>query len=281
MISGTRYQLSLETNRQMRLAGEIARAQAEISSGKKILAPSDNPAAAARISDISRSQADQATWRANLDKAATLSAQADSVFKSLTAAFTRAAELMVAGRNQVLGTSDRETIAIELYSIAEHVASLRDTRDSRGELLFPTDSGTGIPVAADLEIIPVNPRSVVFDNVRTDYGVYDLETILIEAGHAGRNGRTGPTYALLDRVNSGIAHITAAYGEHGARANRIDDLIEQSESLEIITAEERKTLESADIAEVVARLQAKELSLEAAQAVFGRINRSNLFDLLA
>ena len=83
MISGTRYQLRLETNRQLRLAGEIARAQAEISTGKKILAPSDDPAASARISDIGRSQANQKTWRSNLDKAMAIYAQADGVLKSL------------------------------------------------------------------------------------------------------------------------------------------------------------------------------------------------------
>jgi flagellar hook-associated protein 3 FlgL len=33
--------------------------------------------------------------------------------------------------------------------------------------------------------------------------------------------------------------------------------------------------------EVVARLQSRQLSLEAAQATFARINRSTLFDLLS
>lgn len=84
----------------------------------------------------------------------------------------------------------------------------------------------------------------------------------------------------MDQVNAAGTHVATVHAEQGARSNRIDDLIDQSESFEIVVEEERKGLESADIAEVVARLQAKELSLEAAQAAFARINRSNLFDLI-
>lgn len=280
MISGTRYQLRLETNRQLRLAGEIARAQTEISTGKKILAPSDNPAAAARISDIARTQANQATWRGNLDKAASLGAQADDVLKALGIAFTRASELMVSGANSTRSIDDQRAIALEMDSIAEQVATLRNTRDSRGELLFPVGAATRIPVGPGLELAAVGTQDQIFDNIATPTGASDLETILRDAAAALRGGNPTAIGASMDQVNAAGTHVATVHAEQGARSNRIDDLIEQSESFEIVVEEERKGLESADIAEVVARLQAKELSLEAAQAAFARINRSNLFDLI-
>ncbi len=280
MISGTRYQLRLETNRQLRLAGEIARAQAEISTGKKILAPSDDPGAAARISDIGRSQANQKTWRANLDKAMATYAQADGVLKSLGATFTRAAELMVQGASRTLSSVDRNAISLELESLSQHVASLRDTRDSRGELVFPLGAPIRIPVAANLELTAVADRTAIFDNVTTPYGTSNLAKILNDAALAMRGGEPAPINALLNEVNAAVRHVAAAHADHGSRGNRIEDMIEQSESVKIVMADERKGLESADIAEVIARLQAKELSLEAAQAAFARIHRSNLFDLI-
>lgn len=280
MISGTRYQLRLETNRQLRLAGEIARAQAEISTGKKILAPSDDPAAAARISDIGRSQANQQTWRSNLDKGMAIYAQADGVLKSLGTTYTRAAELMVQGASRTMSNTDRNAIALELESLSQHVASLRNTRDSRGELLFPDGPAIRIPVAADLELSAVANRNSVFDNVTTQYGTTNLTKILNDAALAIRGGEPAPISALMNEVNAAVNHIAAVHADHGSRGNRIEDMIEQSESVKIVMEDERKGLESADIAEVVARLQAKELSLEAAQAAFARINRSNLFDLI-
>ena len=39
MITGTRHRLTLEINRQTRLAQDIARAQVEVATGKRILAP--------------------------------------------------------------------------------------------------------------------------------------------------------------------------------------------------------------------------------------------------
>ena len=280
MISGTRYQLRLETNRQLRLAGEIARAQAEISTGKKILAPSDDPAAAARISDIARSQANQTTWRTNLDKAMATYAQADGVLKSLGTTFTRAAELMVQASSRTLSNDDRNAISLELESLSQHVASLRDTRDSRGELVFPLGAAIRIPVAANLELTAVAGRTTVFDNVTTPYGTTDLVKILNDAALAVRGNAAASINALLNEVNAGVRHVASTHADHGSRGNRIEDMIEQSESVKIVMADERKGLESADIAEVIARLQAKELSLEAAQAAFARIHRSNLFDLI-
>ena len=49
MISGTRYRLTVEINRQAELARDIARSQAEVSTSKRILAPSDDPTGAARV----------------------------------------------------------------------------------------------------------------------------------------------------------------------------------------------------------------------------------------
>ena len=95
MINGTRYRLDMEINRQSALTGEIARAQTEISTGRRIQSPSDDPVAAARIADIGRAQATEGVWKANLDLAYALAARADAVLAATANAVTRAQELMV------------------------------------------------------------------------------------------------------------------------------------------------------------------------------------------
>ena len=282
MITGTRYQLQLEVNRQLRLSTDIARAQAEISSGKKILAPSDDPVAAARISDLARSQANEATWKVNLTGAAALSAAADTTLESLNNAFDRAAELMLTASNRTLSPDGRSAIALELQSIAEEVAVLRDTKDSRGLPLFQTAAaGVRIPVEAGLEISAVGTREAVFDTVTTPAGTSDLVSIINNAVAAVRSGDPTAIGASLGAVNAGGSHVIAAHAEQGTRGARIDDLIERNASATLGLTEERSSVESADIEEIVARLQSRQLSLEAAHAVFARINRSTLFDLLS
>lgn len=281
MISGTRYQLQLEVNRQLRLSTDIARAQAEISSGKRILAASDDPVGAARISDIARNQANQATWLTNLHTAAALSATADDVLGGVELAFLRANELMLAASNAPLSQENRNAIALELASIVEDVAVLRDTRDSRGEPLFYPLIALRIPVGPNLDISAVGTGRAIFESVATPSGTRDLVSILNDAVTALRGGNATAIAGALGATASAVDHVIAARGEQGARGSRIETLIERLETSALGLEEERSAIESADIMEVIARLQAKELSLEAAQAAFARIHRSNLFDLLS
>lgn len=281
MISATRYQLRLETNRQVRLSQEIARAQAEISTNKRILAPSDDPAAAARIADITRSQANHATWRGNLDKARALFVQADGVLTSLQHTYTRASELVLTVANGTLSRSDRQGIAVELRSLADHVDALSATRDSRGDLLFARGETTAIPVGADLTISAVAKHEAVFGPVVTTFGTLDLAQLLRSSAGSVVGGAAAPIATCIQHINDALTHVAAIHAEHGTRGNRIDALVEQSELFAIAAEDERIDLENVNIQEVIARLQAKKLSLEAAQAVFARTNRSTLFDFIA
>lgn len=280
MISGTRYQLRLEMNRQLKLASEIARGQAEISSRKRILAPSDDPAASARISEIARAQANEATWRTNLDRAFALSQGADSVLGTLKSAMDRAKELMLSASTGTMSAENRQSIALELDSIVAEVSTLRDTRDSRGELLFPDGPAPAIPVGPSLTIAATGSRGPIFDSVTTSAGTADLVGILAAAAASVRSGAPAAMAASRAAVDAGVNHVIAARGEQGARGSRIDALIERAETSAMGLVEERSALEDTNIIEAVTKLQARELALEAAQAAFARINRSNLFDLI-
>src|SRR3546814_2464807 len=70
MISGTRYRLTAEINRQSDLAREIARAQMEISTQKRIINPSDEPIGAARVAEIDCTQENEEVWRSDVETAA-------------------------------------------------------------------------------------------------------------------------------------------------------------------------------------------------------------------
>jgi flagellar hook-associated protein 3 FlgL len=284
MISGTRYQLTLEINRQAALAREIARGQVQISTTKRIIAPSDDPIAAARISDIARTQADATAWQRNLDLASALGARADTVLKSVETAIGRAAELMVAAGNGTLSDENRATVALELRSISEELASLKDAKDSRGGPLFMTGSALQIPVAPGFSIAAVATREAVFETVPTSSGPQDIAAIVAAAADA----LVEPDPALrataiqqsLGDVNDAVSHAGTVRGEQGARGNRIDAMIERLADSGLQLAEERSGLEDTNIPETVARISARQLSLDAAQAVFARINQNTLFDIL-
>lgn len=284
MISGTRYRMTMEINRQLTLARMIERGQTEVSTGKRIQAPSDDPVAAARVSTIGRTQANEATWKRNLDSAFALSSRADTVLGSVATALDRANELMVAAANGTLSAQNRATIALELRSIAEELANFKEAKDARGEPLFAQSEAVMMPVGDGTNIVAVASRERIFESVQTGAGARDMAAIVDAAADslliADDTARAAAIDVSLDEVGAAVVHAAAARGEQGARGNRIDNLSESLANTGLQLAEERSALESANVVEVVARLQSQQVTLQAAQAVFARVNQNSLFDIL-
>jgi flagellar hook-associated protein 3 FlgL len=284
MAGITGYRLTTEINRQLRLSSQIARAQSDISSGKRLQTASDDPAAWARVAVIKRLESNQAAWLTNVDTAASMADQVTSVLDGLNTSFTRAGELMVQANSATTKDSDRQAIAQELLGIADDIDAAATTVDSRGLPLFPTDQPLPIPINRVLQITATDSKTNVFDSVQTTAGVTSLSQILRDAAAAivlpDETQRKADSATANDAVQVGITKITALIGEHGVRAGRIDDIKAQLQTNASALEEERGGLEGTDISATVAKLQANLLSLQAAQAIFARINQSTLFDLL-
>jgi flagellar hook-associated protein 3 FlgL len=284
MINGTRYRLTMQVNQQIALSRDIARTQTEISTGKRILAPSDDPVAAARISSIARSQANDIAFKSNLNLATALSARADTALKAVGTALDRANELMVEGANGTLSDSDRAAITLELRSIAEDIGALKNSKDARGGPLFMSGGSLRIPVASGISIEAVGTREEVFESVPTSAGPQDLAAIVSAAADAlaltNPAARAAAVSTSNDNVSAALDHVAAARGEQGALGARIDQIAERQADSALQLGEERTDLESTDVTAAIAKVQSQQLTLQAAQAVFARVNASNLFDIL-
>ena len=276
----TNYRLTMEMNRQAALARDIAREQTEISTTKRIQAPSDDPVAAARVSEIGRTQANEASFKSNLDLANALSAGAETTLETVANAVTRAHELMVAGANGTLSATNRAAMALELRSIAAEITTLKDARDARGNRLFMSGWALQIPVAAGLAVTAVGTREEVFETVPTAGGPRDIAAIVADAATALESGGSAPIGASIAELVAGVEHVASVRGQQGARGNRIQQLVERYETAKFQLTEERSALEDTDVRAAIARIQAKQLTLDAAQAVFARVNQSTLFDIL-
>lgn len=278
MITGTRHRLTLEINRQARIAQEIARGQAEIATGKRILAPSDDPIGAARVSEIGRAQANAETWLRNIDTASALAARSDTVLASVAASLERANELMVAAANGTLSDANRATIATELREIANELTALRDTRDQRGEPLFRVNGALEVPVSEGVRVAPVAERAAIF-NAPVDVAA-SINAAVAAITEPDPATRRAASQAALATIGQAVNQIATARADQGVRANRLDALREALLSSGVQLEEERANIEGANIPEVIARLESRRVNLEAAQAIFARLNKSSLFDLI-
>ncbi len=274
-INATGNRMTSEITRQSRLAQDIGRTQISISTGRRIQRASDDPVAAARVAVIERAQSNASTWNATLSRSAALAAQADTALASLSEHMVHAREIMVAGANGTATPSDRATYAAELRSVATDVARLRATQTPSGEPLFAIGAATQLRVDKGVVIAPVDSADSVFAR-----GGVALTQNLTDAASALDSGDTARIATALDQLGSAINHVSDAAGDQGLRAARIDRMIDRSAANAIDLAAERSGLEDTDLTTAIATLNAQQLTLDAAQAAFARINRRSLFDLL-
>lgn len=284
MITATRYRASAEIARQTSLAQQIARAQADISTGKRIDVPSDDPIAAARVAEIRKAQADQTVWTRNIETAKALSAQVDTTLGEVANIMDRAKELLLAGSSQTVSDNDRQAMALELRNLVVNINQFAATSTPTGQPLFPENAPLRVAVSSTLRLPATARRADVFEGVETAAGEKTLAGIVSDAADAlgltDPAARKAAAAISLAELDAGVTHSANQRSTQGVRAARLDTAAESLINTGLLLTEERSSLEDTDVAATVLKLQAKTLSLEAAQAAFARVNRNTLFDLL-
>lgn len=275
MINATGNRMTREITRQSKLADQVDRTQTQISTGKRLQRASDDPVSARRIATIGVTQASMKSWATNINAAEALVSQADGVLRSASNLLIRARELALAGASESTNPADRASIAAELSAIADEIDGLAMTRDSNGEPLFAASAAKVVRFDSDIAFAPVPSAAAAFV-----VGGNSLSTGLRDAAAAMASGNTAGIRAALGTLDVAIGHVADQNAALGLSAGRLERIGDGLQSRGIALADERSTVEDTDLSVAIAQLHAQNMTLEAAQAAFARINRQTLFDIL-
>ncbi|WP_293880954.1 flagellin [Sphingomonas sp.] len=278
MINGTRFRMDTDIARQTNLAARIARGQSDIATGKRLQVASDDPAASARIAVLRQQEIDTRSWTANADGAASVAARADSALGAIGQLLDRARELATSAASDTLNDADRAGIASELVGIATEIDGLGGETDAGGARVFPVGAALDVPVGRGLTLAATTTYANAF-TVATTGGPVDMAVVLRNAAAMLNAGPAARATALAN-VTAASDHMAAVRGEQGTRAARIDSARDRLVTVQTSGTEERQALEATDVSGTVARIQGDQLALDAAQALFAKVNRRTLFDLL-
>ena len=276
MINATGNRMTFEINRQSQLAKAIEATQIQISTGNRIQRASDDPGASIRIADIRRTQADSDVWKRNIELGSSLANQADGALKTLNDRLARAQELTIQGANGSQPQSARDTIAAEIRAIAEEVTALGQTKSSLGQPLFSNGPARSLRFGDGIVFAPVPASSDVFQ-----YSGLSLSQHLEALAAAVQSGDRAQLDNALTAADGLIQHGASVAATIGNSASRLDRLSDSNETRSVDLAAERTGLEKTDLTTAIATLNAQQLTLEAAQSAFARINRRSLIDLLS
>lgn len=282
--------------------------QQQISSGKKINKPSDDPGAYETINrlhdDLSNIQ--QYTTNANsLTRDLTL---ADNSLRGVSDMFQRASEIAVKGGDATLSAQDRASLGAEIDSILKQVIDVANTSES-GHYIFSglrsntkpyagvdfngdgnfdavvyngstqtrqVEIGNGSYVPGNLVGSDPAGSSAVFETSTTNL----FQTLITLRDNLLSNTNTSTT-TDLDQVTKGLDHIITMTSMVGARQEQVkttSDLLTQQETN---IQNSLGTIESVDMAKAATELSQRQLAYQAAlRSASMTINQKTLVDMI-
>ena len=113
----------------------ISKYHRELSSGKKVIYPSDDAVVATRASNIDSRRREIVQYKRNVDHVKNIVNSYDSIAQEISAVYQRLRELLVRAANDTMSKDERRAIADEIEGIKEHLAEIALTRIG-GEYIF-------------------------------------------------------------------------------------------------------------------------------------------------
>ena len=112
------------------------RTQEQISSGKRILTPADDPVATVRLLQLSQESNRLEQFSTNMTAANNSLTQEEAILNSVNNALQRIREIAIEAGDGSLTDADRQALASELGEREEELYNLFNSRNARGEYLF-------------------------------------------------------------------------------------------------------------------------------------------------
>ena len=114
------------------IQGSLAKTQEQLSTGKQINRPSDEPDKASLITRLESEMARQKSYQGNL-KSVNIRLQAqETALTNTSDVMYRFKELAVQAANDTLSNADRNTISMEMIQLRDQILSMANSQDSNG-----------------------------------------------------------------------------------------------------------------------------------------------------
>jgi flagellar hook-associated protein 3 FlgL len=125
----------------------LLRSQEQVSSGLRMLKPSDDAIGAVRASDIESNRAVLQQYRDNATIAEAQLGLEETALAGVNSLLQRASELAIQSANATNSDESRGAIAVELRERLSELVDLANTRDAAGEFIFGGYQVSGQPFA--------------------------------------------------------------------------------------------------------------------------------------
>lgn len=273
------------------LQSSLARTQKlqnELSSGRRVSTPGDDPAAAASSMALrSQRRADEQYLR-NSDDAAGRLNMADNALTQMSDRVRKVRELLIQSGNGALGDSDKAAIAAEINAIKGEVKDLYNTRwmnrpvfggTNASDVAVDPDSGTYVGNDAAIMTRISREATIRTDVKGTDVAADSLPALLDQIS-ANITSNPSALSADLGALDGARDKILQALGDVGARAARVEATKNSVDSERLDFTSRISENEEIDLPLTIMNLESQKVAYQAALGAASKIMQSSLVDFL-
>ncbi|MHB1174845.1 MAG: flagellar hook-associated protein FlgL [Sulfuriferula sp.] len=286
------------------LQSNLVKTQQQLSTGRRILTPADDPVAAARALDVTQSQSVNAQYATNRQTAVSSLTAVDSTLASVTTVLQDVKTQTVYAGNGTLSNSDRSNLATQLSSDLDQLLSLANSTDGIGNYLFSgyqtstqpfVKTATGaqyngdqgqrqIQVDSSRQMAVSDSGQAIFQGNNQDVfkTLTDLITLLQTpvTTPAGNAALTAGLSAANGNIDQSLNNVLTTRASVGSRLKELDSLNSAGSNRDIQYSQTLSQLQDVDYAKAISQLTQQQTTLQAAQQSFVKIAGLSLFNYL-
>lgn len=270
--------------------------QNQITTGKKVNRPSDDPVVAMKGIALRSSLEKVEQFQRNLGEVHNILDSSDDALDKVGSAMQRVNELMVQASSDTSTNDDRMKIESEIAQIRSHIQNIANTKVgdkyifSGTTTTTPLFDGTGYPVGptADTDPLKKNIEIEIFDGVKMKVNTNgidvfrDIDKMLGDISSKMQAGSaTGSEYsAYLTDISDQMNVVLTTRADIGARQNRAELMDNRLDSQSVIATKQMSENEDIDYEKSITEMITQESVHRAALSVGAKIIQPSLADFI-
>ena len=296
--TNTIYELGVTAIQKQQV--DLIKSQQQLSTGKRVLTPSDDPIAAAQALEIGQTQAINRQYSKNADTAQSSLQLEESTLNGVVNLIQDVRQRVVNSGDPTLSSTDLQAFGSELTNSYQQLLSLANSTDGNGKYLFSgfaggtqpftQTSGAGvyagdqgqrtIQIGASRTIEVSDSGQNIFKPGVSGQDLFETINTVLTAFNGGSITSTQINTALngLDAALNNVSKVRSAIG---ARLNEIDSMKNLNSDLDTQFSQTLSNLQDVDYTKAISDLSKQQVNLEAAQKSFVSVTQLSLFNFIS